>query len=121
MPDSRFFRRAGPFPFTEIGTRAGAIVAMPGTPGLFIGDVAAVAAAGASDLTYVAQSEYLSALSSSRCGACIVKQDWVSSAPKGAAVLVAANPRAAFAEISALFYPDIDAAPGGAPPEIAAD
>jgi UDP-3-O-[3-hydroxymyristoyl] glucosamine N-acyltransferase len=121
MPDSRFYRRAGPFPLADIGTRAGATIALPGPSGLTIADVAPVAAAGPHDLTYVSQADYLSVLKDSRCGACLVKPEWAASAPEGAAVLTAADPRAAFAQVAALFYPDVRDEPGGQPAQFAPD
>ncbi|TAL01451.1 MAG: UDP-3-O-(3-hydroxymyristoyl)glucosamine N-acyltransferase [Rhodospirillaceae bacterium] len=115
MPDPRFYRRAGPFPLHEIGTRVSAIVASPGRPDLFITDIAALAAAGGSELVYVADNAYLPALAASRCGACLVKSDVSGSAPAHSAVLIVDDPRAAFARIAALFYPDASLAPANPP------
>ena len=111
MPDPRFYRRAGPFPLHEIGIRVNAVVASPGRPGLLITDIAALATAGGTELVYVADKAYLPALAASQCGACLVKADASGSAPATAAVLVVDDPRAAFAMLAALFYPDLRLAP----------
>jgi UDP-3-O-[3-hydroxymyristoyl] glucosamine N-acyltransferase len=122
MPDSRFYRRAGPFRLTEIAARVSATLASPGPADLTISDIAPLAQAGAGDIVYVADVAYAQALSAGHCGACIVKAAWVDFAPKGAAVLVAADPRVAFAAVAAMFYPDVHAAPPAAsPPQIATD
>ena len=121
MPDSRFFRRAGPFSLQEIAAWADAGIASPGPAALQIADIATLSAAGPADIVYVTDAAYLDALSASRCGACVVEEDWVFGAPKSAAILTARDARATFATVASIFYPDLRHPPEAGPAEIAAD
>ena len=106
MPDPRFFRRSGPFRLEELAARAGAAIA-PGADGKrLIQDIALLETAGGGDIIYVAEQRYLPALATSHCGACVTSAVFAHAAPVGCAVIIARDPRSAFADIAAAFYPD---------------
>ncbi|MBY0510824.1 MAG: UDP-3-O-(3-hydroxymyristoyl)glucosamine N-acyltransferase [Rhodospirillaceae bacterium] len=105
MPDSRFYHRAGPFRLADIAGRCGARLTPGADPEAMIHDIGAIDAAKAGDIIYFADPAYVVALSSSKCTACVTTEQLAAKAP-GCAVLVADDPRAAFAEIAGMFYPD---------------
>lgn len=106
MPDSRFYRRAGPFRLGDLaGWCGGALV--PGTDAnTLLHDVSGLDGAGAQDITYFSDPRYTVAFGSSRSGACITTQAFAKHAPQKCAIVVVGDPRAAFAEITARFYPE---------------
>ncbi len=106
MPDPRFYRRAGPFRLADLAGRCGARLAAACDPNLLIHDVATIETATSGDIVYFADPAYVLALASSRCGACITTEELAPRAPAGCAVLVTTDPRAAYAEVGALFYPE---------------
>lgn len=65
--------------------------------------VATIDDAGPHDLTFLANDGYVQALQSSKAGAVLVARDYDGKAPMP--MLRAANPRLAFAQAVALFYP----------------
>ena len=105
MPDPRFYRRAGPFTVADLAGLCGADLAGCTVPGNLIHDIGTIDAAGSEDVTYVSDASHLSAFSTSKCGACVTTRECLPGAPGDCAVLVAAEPRLAFAEIAAAFYP----------------
>ncbi|MSO73128.1 MAG: UDP-3-O-(3-hydroxymyristoyl)glucosamine N-acyltransferase [Rhodospirillaceae bacterium] len=121
MPDPRFYRRAGPFRLADLAGRCGARLAAVCDPSLLIHDVATIETATPSDIVYFADPAYVVALASSRCGACITTEDMGSRVPAGCSLLVAADPRAAYAEVGALFYPEPPLSAASQTGNIAAD
>src|SRR5271154_1674203 len=111
MADPRFFRRAGPFSLSDLAGRAGANLAPGADTKALIADVAILESAGPDQITYFADPRYVLDFAASRCGACITTAEFAGRAPHGAAVLIAAEPRAAFAAVARAFYPEIDAEP----------
>ncbi|MEO7728368.1 MAG: UDP-3-O-(3-hydroxymyristoyl)glucosamine N-acyltransferase [Burkholderiales bacterium] len=74
-----------------------------GDPQVRVSQVATVAAAGPSDITFISQARYLAQLKESRAGAVIVGAD--ARGATAAARIVCANPYAYFAKVSALLNP----------------
>lgn len=106
MPDPRFYHRAGPFKLADLAGRCGARLA-PGTdPGLLIHDIANIDTAGAGEIVFFADPAYVIALSTGRCGACVTTEKLAGKVQNGA-VMIADNPRAAFAAIANAFYPPV--------------
>ncbi len=109
MPDSRFYHRAGPFTLMDLASRCNAALAETNMSDRVIRDISTLDAAGSDDIVYVSDASYIDAFSASKGGACITTQDCLSKMPiNGCAILVAADPRLAFAQISAAFYPPAD-------------
>lgn len=114
MPDLRFYRRAGPFSLTDLAAMTG--TRLMGADGArLVHDIGQVDTAGAGDIVYVAESGYGTALAGSACGACVTTEALAALAPSTCAVLIAKDPRAAFAVIAAGFYPDQKDAPQQTP------
>ena len=106
MPDSRFFRRAGPFRLGDLAGWCGGSLASGADANVLLHDVSSIDAAGAQDITYFSDPRYTVAFGSVRSGACITTQAFAKHAPQGCALIIAGNPRAAFADITARFYPE---------------
>lgn len=105
MPDPRFYRREGPRTLADLAAMT-ATRPVPGTDaGLLISDIGQLESAGAGDIAYVADPKFAEAWRTSACGACITTEALAKGAPNGCAVLIAADPRAAFAVVASSFYP----------------
>ena len=118
MTDLRFYTRSGPFSLAEIADRVGARLATGAVPHSKIADVASLGTAGANDISFLSDPKLVGALKDARCGACLVKEGM--AVPAGMAALVVADPRAAFATLAAMFYPDSARPPAHPPAKIAA-
>ncbi len=105
MPDPRFYHRAGPFSLADLAGLCGAELADSAGSDRLFRDIGTVDTAGPDDITYVLDASYLDVLAKNYCGACIAKRACLPDAPAGCAVLVVAEPRLAFAEITLAFYP----------------
>src|ERR1700760_1291766 len=111
MPDPRFFRRAGPFTLGALASSlkaesGGAEVALGADADLEITDVGTIEDAGPSEICYFSDRTYAIAFAGTKAGACITTPALAGLAPAGCAVLLARDPRAAFAAVAAKFYSD---------------
>ncbi len=109
MPDPRFYNRAGPFRLGDLAGRCGARLAPGADPALLIHDIATIDTAAPGEIVYFSDPSYVVALASSRCGACVTSEKLahkVHPTANARAVVIAADPRAAFAVIANAFYPD---------------
>ena len=117
--DSRFYIRRGPFSVMAIATAVGGT-----TTGLDrrISGLAPLNAAGPTDVSYINSKRYLSSLSASDAGAVIVAKALAHEVPAAIDAIICADPDAAWAKASALFYPKRQCAPGiHATAKVAAD
>lgn len=113
MADPRFYRRRGPFSLAALARIAGAELVDPATAERPVADVAAIEDAGPQDLTFLERAGRGHLLATSRAGACILPRGAAISIPStGIALLLAADPRLAFARVAAAFHPDPPARPG---------
>src|SRR4051812_18168430 len=117
MPDPRFYSRSGPFSLAEIADRVGATLAAGAVAHSNIADVASLDAAGPNDISFLSDPKLVGALKEAHCGACLVKEG--ASIPPDVAAIAVADPRAAFAKVAAMFYPDVLRAPTLPPAKIA--
>lgn len=106
MTDSRFFDRHGPFTISSLCSTIDARII--GDPDREIVDVAPLDRARAGELTFLGDPRFLDAFGRCRASACIVRRDAVDAAPDGMALIVVADPYAAYARVAAHFYPDED-------------
>ena len=109
MPDPRFYNRAGPFRLGDLAGRCGARLAPGADPALLIHDVASIDTAVAGEIVYFSDPSYVIELASSKCSACVTSEklaDKVHPTAGARAVIIAADPRAAFAVIAGAFYPE---------------
>lgn len=105
MPDSRFFKVAGPFTVGDLARITGAVPAEGTDPERLVHDVAPLSAAGPEHLSFLDNRKYVDALAVSRAGACFVHPDFAARAPSGTAVLVTRTPYKAYALAAQAFYP----------------
>ena len=105
MPDSRFFKRTGPFRVREIATWTDGVAVGDGDLDVIISDLADLREATSADLCYLAGAGYSAAAADSQCGACLTTSALADKAPSGAIVLVVDDPQAAFAVAAEAFYP----------------
>ena len=116
MTDDRFYERAGPFTLAEIAARIGAEM-QPGAPAtLALRDVASLESAEAGDISLFSDSKYANAFAVTKASV-VITSDKLASLPHGVTVLVAANPRLAFAQVGHIFYPPRPLKPGVQPLE----
>jgi len=115
MADPRFFRAAGPFTVAELARLTGAEIGGAGRSDLPIDDVAALDAAGPSQVSFLANPKYALALEHTNAGAAFVHPDQAHRAPAATTLLVTTNPYIAFARAARRFYPAPRPAAGIAP------
>ena len=113
--DSRFFRRAGPFPVAEVALAAGADAA---ASGLMLVGVAPLGSAGPHELSFLDNRKYLGLLATSAAGAVIVQPGLADQVPASAVALVTATPYLAWARAAALFHPPAPVVPGAHPSSV---
>jgi UDP-3-O-[3-hydroxymyristoyl] glucosamine N-acyltransferase len=113
MIDQRFFTNAGPLTLGQIADRLGGALA-PGAPrDLAITDLAELDQAGPGELGLFSDNRYRQAFAATGAGAVLTTADLAPAAPpSGAALILVAQPRLAFAEAAWLFYPRIEEALG---------
>jgi UDP-3-O-[3-hydroxymyristoyl] glucosamine N-acyltransferase len=112
MTDPRFFRRTGPFSLAEIVERIGAEKLDDEAGRLMIRDIAALETAGPNEITVFNDARYRPALAATRAGAIVTSRDLARHAPDGSNLVLAAEPRLAYAQIGHLFYPAPALVPG---------
>ncbi|MGZ6011935.1 MAG: UDP-3-O-(3-hydroxymyristoyl)glucosamine N-acyltransferase [Caulobacteraceae bacterium] len=97
MPDPRFYDDLGPVTLIELAAVTGAKLARPEDGERRLAAVAPLVRAGASDLSFFADRRYLDDLRATRAGACFVAGEFAEAAPENCAVLITAEPHAAYA------------------------
>ena len=112
MADPRFFQVAGPFKLGQLAQIAQADIADGGDPEQVVEDVAPIAAAGPSEISFLDNPRYLSALENSQAGVCILAPRHAQRAPKGMNLLLTSTPYSAYARIAQAFYPAVEVAGG---------
>jgi UDP-3-O-[3-hydroxymyristoyl] glucosamine N-acyltransferase len=111
MTDDRFYQRAGPFTLAEIASRIGAEMQSGAPQALTLRDVASLESAETGDISLFSDSKYANAFAVTRASV-VIASDKLASLPHGVTVLVAANPRLAFAQVGHIFYPAPKLTPG---------
>ena len=104
MTDDRFYQRAGPFTLAEIAGRIGAEVGKGEPASLSLRDVASLESAEAGDVSLFSDSKYANAFAVTKASL-VITSDKLAALPHGVVLLVAANPRLAFAQVGHMFYP----------------
>jgi len=95
------------FTLAELGARVGGVVAGDGA--IEIAQVAPLEDAGPGDISFFSNKKYRQAFEASRAGAVVVEPE--EEVPAGRAVLRTKNAYLAFAKISTLFHPPVQAMP----------
>jgi UDP-3-O-[3-hydroxymyristoyl] glucosamine N-acyltransferase len=111
MTDDRFYERAGPFTLGEIAARIGAEVQKGGPADLSLRDVASLESAEAGDVSLFSDTKYVNAFAVTKASV-VITSDRLAGMPHGVTLLVAPNPRLAFAQVGHIFYPPEKLEPG---------
>jgi UDP-3-O-[3-hydroxymyristoyl] glucosamine N-acyltransferase len=106
MEHPGFFRRAGPFPLSEIAKATQAEVGAGADPATEIEDVRALADASSRDLSFLDNRKYLPQLKETRAAACLIAPALAARVPEATAPLLTPEPYRAFALALRLFYAD---------------
>ena len=114
----RFFSRSGPYPLAVV---AGAARGITDELDLLLEGVAALQAAGPTEVSFLDNRLYASALDQTLAGAVIVHPDMAARVPKATAAILTTEPYAAWARVAALFHPAPPVSPGIHPSAIVAD
>ncbi|HTK34995.1 MAG TPA: UDP-3-O-(3-hydroxymyristoyl)glucosamine N-acyltransferase [Caulobacteraceae bacterium] len=104
MPDSRFYDALGPVALAELAELTGAVLAVPAHAKRKIEGVAPLARAGAGSIAFLGDRRYLRDLENTDAGACFITSDHADRAPPRCAVLIAAQPQAAYALAAARLH-----------------
>ena len=105
MPDSRFFKKAGPFTLQQLAEIGGCELLKPGDADKRIENVNSLHAAQQTDISFLLSKKYIGDLEKTAAGACIVHPDFAASAPEGTTVLLSKEPYRSYGLIAAAFYP----------------
>ncbi len=111
MTDDRFYERAGPFTLAEIAARIGAEIQKGGPADLALRDVASLESAEAGDVSLFSDGKYVNAFAVTKASV-VITSDKLAGMPHGVTLLVAPNPRLAFAQVGHIFYPPEKLEPG---------
>lgn len=112
MADPRFFKVAGPFALGRVAQIAEAELPGGADPERLVTNIAPIASAGPSELSFLDNPHYLPALAASRAGACILDPRYAARAPKGMDLLLTPTPYSAYARVAEAFYPVADVSGG---------
>jgi UDP-3-O-[3-hydroxymyristoyl] glucosamine N-acyltransferase len=104
VPDPRFYRRAGPHQLAYVAKIAGAEFGPGINPSNLIEDVAPLARAGKSAVSF-ATADFADDFARAACGACLVTVALAPRAPSSCVPLICPDPRYAFAAVARAFYP----------------
>ncbi|MFM7621937.1 MAG: LpxD N-terminal domain-containing protein, partial [Alphaproteobacteria bacterium] len=105
MIDPRFFPKKNSVSLGEIIAATGVKVA-EGTPlTLSMNNVAPIAHAGPTDVTFLSNRKYVQHLATTQAGACFVEADLVHELPEATVALVTDQPYLAYAKTAGLLYP----------------
>jgi UDP-3-O-[3-hydroxymyristoyl] glucosamine N-acyltransferase len=105
MGNRRFFDRSPGLTVADIVALTGAEAPQAAATSLLIAGVAPVDLAGPSDLTFVDGNKFLSALATTRAGACLMPRRFADRAPKGLLVLHSEEPYRAFVAVHRALVP----------------
>jgi UDP-3-O-[3-hydroxymyristoyl] glucosamine N-acyltransferase len=106
MEHPGFFRRAGPFPLSEVAKAAQAELGAKADPAFAIKDVRALSDASPHDLSFLDNRKYLGHLKATQAAACLIAPALAGRVPEATAPLLTPEPYRAFALALRMFYPD---------------
>ena len=105
MSDTRFFKPEGPFALAFLAKSIGAELAQPERANQLVHDIADLEEAGEDDVSVFCDSRHAHAFAISHAGVIVTTSRLSRHPHNGSALLFAADPRLAFAELGRLFYP----------------
>jgi UDP-3-O-[3-hydroxymyristoyl] glucosamine N-acyltransferase len=115
MPDTRYFKRAGPFSLGELAAMSGGVLSEQSDPALEIQDVSPLSTAKSGDICFLDNKKYAPYLQSCEGTACILEESATAKAPPNMALVVTDAPYKTYAIIASAFYPDPETIPFIAP------
>jgi len=118
LGNPRFFSRSGPYPLAVVASTARGIA---NEVELLLEGVAPLQTAGRNDVSFLDNRRYASALDQTLAGAVIVHPDMAARVPSTAVPIVTSEPYAAWARVTALFYPMPPLCSGIHPSAVVAD
>jgi UDP-3-O-[3-hydroxymyristoyl] glucosamine N-acyltransferase len=107
--DARFFARSGPFSLAAV---AGAASGRAADVDLLLTGVAPLQSAGPSEVSFLDNRRYASALKDTHAGAVIVHPDMVDRVPPTTVPIITVSPYEGWARVAALFHPKSVESPG---------
>ncbi len=105
MTDDRFFQRAGPFQLGEIAALVGGEMDNRSASDFLVRDVAALESAAAGDISVFSDIKFAGAFAHTGASVVITDRKLAAHEHNGTWLLLAPNPRLAFAQVGHLFYP----------------
>jgi len=105
MANPVFFPAPKPLTIAEIAELTGSSLQNSADTKRRIAGVAAIAAAGPTDVTFFQNARFGEALSATRAGACFCSVRDLDRVPSTTVALATERPQGAFAKIAAIFYP----------------
>ena len=105
MSDQRFFKPEGPFTLAVLAQRIGAELMQPERAGQLVRDIADLEEAGKDDIAVFCSARHASAFAKCHAGGVVTSKKLVEFPHNGSALLLAADPKLAFAELGRIFYP----------------
>ena len=105
MSDERFFTPEGPFALAFLAEKVGGVLAQPERANQLVHDIAGLEDAGEDDLSVFCDLRHASAFASSHAGVVITSNKLSTYPHNGSTLILAADPKLAFAELGRLFYP----------------
>lgn len=107
--DARFFARSGPHVLASVAEAAGGTA----TEGdLLLTGVAPLQSAGPTEVSFLDNRRYASALEATSAGAVIVHPDMLARVPQGTVPIVTESPYEGWARVAGLFHPSAPSRPG---------
>ena len=105
MADPRFFARQGPFTLGFLATLTGGVIGRGGNPELALQDVASLADAGPTQVSFLDNRKYADQFRATKAGVCLVVAALADEAPEGTIPLICDEPYRAYARVASAFYP----------------
>lgn len=118
LGSGRFFRRNGPHTLAVVASTARGVA---DERELLLQGVAPLQTAGPSEVSFLDNRRYASALDQTSAGAVVVHPDMASRVPTTTVAILTSEPYVAWARVAALFYPVPPPSPGIHPSAIVAD
>jgi UDP-3-O-[3-hydroxymyristoyl] glucosamine N-acyltransferase len=105
MSDSRFYRADGPFALGDLAQKSGTELSEPGRASELARDIADLEQAVAGEVSVFSDSRHAGTFATSHASVIVTSKKLSSYPHNGGALLLADDPRLAFAHIAQLFYP----------------
>ena len=106
MPDSRFFKKAGPFTLQQLAEITQTEIGPHSDAGAVYENVGSLQDGTDKDVSFLLSKKYVADLEKTKAGVCIVSAEFVDKVPETSAVLIAREPYRSYGLAAAAFYPN---------------